>query len=402
MKILMVNDNDPDAVAGGSEHYIADLTRALAADGHEVHWFVLGNGSGHATRGTRGTRDRPGKRVFMPRAASRWAAIARRVVFYPDLYRALAGCIARLRPDVVHLHNNYRHPFTVLAAVRGHGVVQTVHDYCAVYPTAYCPRERSCAGRSVFAALRHGCVTWKLLATEAGLLYGRRFLDRRYVDVFVAPSLDLAAHLERMGYPRVVHVRNFRSLPRAEPQPPADDPVVLYVGSLAEHKGVAILLAAFAELARDTPATALWIVGDGPAAPDLRAAAAEHGPYRVRFLGLRSSDELAEIYRQATVVVLPSLWLENAPLVVIEASAYGRAVVASRVGGMPELVEDGRTGYLFDRGDVDGLAEKLRGLLADPALAAEFGAAGHERLAELRAPERHIRNLLNAYDRARL
>ncbi|MDE0191926.1 MAG: glycosyltransferase family 4 protein, partial [Gammaproteobacteria bacterium] len=177
--------------------------------------------------------------------------------------------------------------------------------------------------------------------------------------------------------------------------------VVLYVGGLVEHKGVATLLAAFARLAGELPQASLWLVGDGLAVDDLKAAAAEYGLCQVRFLGQRSPDKLADIYRQARLVVLPSLWLENAPLVAIEASAYGRAVVASRVGGLPELVEDGRTGFLFDRGDIDGLADRLRLLLTDQAFAGELGAAGHDRLAELRSPGKHLERLLPVYDKAR-
>ena len=395
MKILMINDNDPDAVVGGSEHYIADLTRALVADGHEIHWFVLGSD----TAPDIGTR--PSKRVFRPGPSKRWVSILRRVAFYPDLNRDLADCLARVQPDVVHLHNNYRYPFTILAATRGHRVVQTAHDYCAIYPTAYCSRERSCAGRSVFTALRHGCMTWKLLATEACLLYGRRFLDRRFVKAFIAPSRNLATHLERMGHANVFHVPNLRWLPRAEPTPVTDGQVVLYVGGLIEHKGVDMLLVAFERIAIDLPRAALWLVGDGPAASGLKATTAKYGSCQVRFLGERSPDELAEIYRQARVIVLPSLWLENAPLVAIEASAFGRAVVASRVGGLPELVEDARTGFLFDRGDIEGLAERLRLLLTDQSLAGELGAAGHERLTALRSPGPHLERLLAVYDKAR-
>ena len=406
----MINDQDPDAVVGGSEHYLAEATEALEADGHEVHWFVLGaDSAAHpgagatkpAGRSSTLLRPGPGKRVFRPGRANRWVAILRRVAFYPALHRELAECVACVRPDVVHLHNNHRYPFTILAATRGHRLVQTVHDYCAIYPTAHCSRERSCAGRSVFAALRHGCLTWKLLATEACLLYGRRFLDRRLVDAFIAPSRNLAAHLERMGHANVVHVPNLRLPTQAEPTPAPDRQVVLYVGSLVEHKGVATLLAAFARLAGKMPQASLWLVGDGAAVDDLKAATAAYGLCNVRFLGQRAPDELAGIYRQARAVVLPSLWLENAPLVAIEASAYGRAVVASRVGGLPELVEDGRTGFLFDRGDVAGLADRLRLVLADRALAAELGAAGYERLAEHRSPALHVERLLAVYDKAR-
>ena len=391
MKILMVNDNDPDAVVGGSEHYMADLTRALEADGHEVYWFALAQGQTSVTCG------RSSKRVFQTAAANRWVAICRRVIFYPGLHRELADHVARLQPDIVHLHNNYRYPASVLLATRGRRIVQTVHDYCAMYPTANCSRPRSCAGRSVFVALGHGCLTWKLLATEFLLLYGQRFLDRRFVDAFIAPSRDLAAHLDRMGYARVRHVPNLRLLPESETTPVPDAQVVLYAGALIAHKGVAVLLDAFAELVGDVPTAALWFVGDGLDAADLKSSVSARGLCGVRFLGQRSPDELAGFYRRARVVAIPSLWLENAPLVAIEAAAHGRAVVASRVGGLPELVQDGKTGFLFDRGDSAGLAKRLRLVLTDRCLAETLGATGREQIAQRLSPKAHLRQVLAVY-----
>ena len=387
----MVNDNDPDAVVGGSEHYIADLTHALETDGHEVHWFAL------AEDPLPTARKRSRAHVFHPSATSRWVSICRRVIFYRELHRELADHIARIRPDVIHLHNNYRYPASVLFALRGHRIVQTVHDYCAMYPTANCSEQRSCAGRFVFAALGHGCLTWKLLATEFLLLYGRRFLDRRFVHAFIAPSRDVAVHLDRMGYARVHHVPNCRLLPEPATTPPPNTQVVLYVGALSAHKGVAILLDAFATLVSDMPQAALWIIGDGPDAEDLKSSASKRRLDRVRFLGQRSPDELAGFYRHARVVVIPSMWLENAPLVAIEAAACGRAVIASRVGGLPELVKHGKTGFLFDRGDSAGLAEKLRLVLTDRSLAETLGAAGRRQFADRTSPAAHLKRLSAVY-----
>lgn len=402
MKILMVNDNDPDSMVGGSEHHIADLTKALEADGHEVHWFALAQGCFPLAKGsTPVAGERSRKRVYRDRATNRRVAICRRVIFYRGLHRELADYIARLQPDVVHLHNNYRYPASVLIAARGHRIVQTVHDYCAMYPTAHCSRPRSCAGRSVFVALRHGCLTWKLLATEFLLLYGRRFLDRRLVDAFIAPSRDLAVHLDRMGYARIRQVPNFRLLPASEATPPPDAQVVLYVGALIAHKGAAVLLDAFAELVGDLPEAALWFVGDGPDAAHLKSSARARGLCGVRFLGRRSPDELAGFYRHARVVVIPSLWLENAPLVPIEAAAYGRAAIASRVGGLPELVKDGQTGFLFDRGDSAGLAQRLRLLLTNRSLAQTLGAAAREQFARRPSPAAHLEQILAVYGASR-
>ena len=194
----------------------------------------------------------PEKRVFEPPRAGRWLSILQHVVFHRALFRELAAFMAQVEPDVVHLHNNYRYPLSILAACRQRRVVQTVHDYCAIYPTAFCVRPRSCAGRSVLAALRHGCVGWRLLATEGVLLYGRRYLDRRLVQRFIAPSRHLAEHLDRAGHRGVRHIANFHVPDAGGTGWTAIDPtaeLVLYVGSLVAHKGVGLLLAAFEQIA---------------------------------------------------------------------------------------------------------------------------------------------------------
>ena len=172
---------------------------------------------------------------------------------------------------------------------------------------------------------------------------------------------------------------------------------MLYVGALIAHKGAAVLLDAFSELVGDLPKAELWFVGDGPDAADLKSSARARGLYGVRFLGQRSPDELTGFYRHARVVVIPSLWLENAPLVAIEAAAYGRAVIASRVGGLPELVKDGQTGLLFDRGDHGELAVRLRLLLTDRSLAETLGAAAREQFAQRRSPAAHLKQILAVY-----
>ena len=103
MKILMVNDNDPDAVVGGVERYIADVTAALTAAGHRVYWFVLSDPEIPVP-------ESPRKHVFRVPPTRKAIAILRHAAYYREAHRALSDCIARVRPDVVHLHNNYRLP----------------------------------------------------------------------------------------------------------------------------------------------------------------------------------------------------------------------------------------------------------------------------------------------------
>ena len=367
MKILMINDNDPRQLIGGAESYLLDVRDALQALGHVVHVFALASG---------GSRKDDSITVFEAEENRPLLWYLRHTFFFLRLFRALRRCIETIGPDVIHVHNNYKYPVTVLLAIAGRTVVQTAHDYCAIYPTAACTRTPSCAGRSAKLALRHGCLHWKVLATEGLLLYNRIGLDRRVVDRFIAPSRDLQEHLHGAGVGGVTYLRNFAAAPPADTQPIRCTTalMVLFAGSLVAHKGVAVLLEAFEALQRTNLDVELWLVGDGPDHAELAARIETEEFSRIRLCGAQPKERLWAFYRAATVVVVPSLWLENAPLVALEAMACGKPIVASRVGGLPELVEDGRTGWLFERGNAKDLCAKLCAALASPALCTKFGA----------------------------
>ncbi len=384
----MVNDHRPEEVLGGTERYILDVTAALEERDHEVHLFAMSD--------TRSERT-PVRRVFHVRARNLMVLYLKRTFFYPALYRALRACLREVRPDVVHLHNNYRCAITVNLALRGQRVVQTVHDYTALYPTAFCAQERSCAGRSPLVALRHGCLNWKVFLAAGWLLYNRRFLDRCIVDRFIAPSRDLAGHLESRGYRDVHHLPNFTTVPVAPAAPLPEKPVILYVGSLIAHKGVDVLLRAFARIGREVEDAALWLVGSGPDEDRLRGLAGELGLSGVRFLGRQDHEALGRFYDAARVVVIPSLWLENAPLVAYEAMAHRRPIVASGVGGLAELVRDGENGYLSARGDACALGDRLLSILRDADLARDMGSRAVGQLGALGDGDRHVEALLETY-----
>lgn len=142
------------------------------------------------------------------------------------------------------------------------------------------------------------------------------------------------------------------------------EPYVLYAGRLAAEKGIR-------ELAEATRGMRLVAAGDGPLRELLPGA-----------LGFVPHDELERLYERAAVVVCSS-YREGLPLCVIEAMAYGRPVVATAVGGIPQLVEDGRTGFLVPPGDAEALREALERVLADPALRRRLGSAGRERISKL-------------------
>jgi glycosyltransferase involved in cell wall biosynthesis len=155
-----------------------------------------------------------------------------------------------------------------------------------------------------------------------------------------------------------------------------------------------------AEILPHHPAVRLIIAGEGPERETLEnLVACLEITEAVEFAGGLAPEDLGRFYQRAGLVVLPTLWMENCPVSVLEAFAHGRAVVATRIGGVPELIEDGRTGELYERGDVNGLAGVLGELLADEDRIGAMGSAAAQRWADRYTPEIHCRNLVAIYRR---
>ena len=210
---------------------------------------------------------------------------------------------------------------------------------------------------------------------------------RRSARVVAISSYTAAELRELVDVPvEVIPYTAALPAPESRSQKAAGVPTVLFVGRLVERKGVAHLIEAVARL-RERPLR-LVIVGDGPERPRLEALARSSGALdRVEFRGRVSDAELQRAYRDADVFVLPSVLdargdTEGLGVVLLEAMNYGIPVIASRIGGIVDIVVEGETGLLVPPGDEAGLAAALDRVLGDPAFASRLGEAGRRRLAE--------------------
>jgi glycosyltransferase involved in cell wall biosynthesis len=188
-----------------------------------------------------------------------------------------------------------------------------------------------------------------------------------------------------------VHIPNFVDVDGMQPGHECGDRI-LYVGRLSREKGLATLIRA-AAAAR----VGITLVGTGPEADALGSLAQSLGA-DVRFAGFLAGRELHDAIRAARAVVLPSECYENAPLAVLEAYALGKPVIGSSLGGIPELVRRGETGFVFEAGAVDELAATLRAV-ADAAKATieEMGRAGRSLVEREYAPWRYVERMHELY-----
>ena len=400
MRVLLVGNHWTEG-PGGAETMLVLTADLLRAAGHEVVPFAVAEERTLPTpvRSSLPVAAGAGSRS---RFGEAWAG-----TWSPRAHRALLRVVDEVRPDVAHVHHVFeRLTVSVLDALRRRGVptVMTLHDYKPVCPNyrlftdgAPCTR---CLSGGYWQVVRHRCLEgsrWRSVAAAADAYAsrGRGVYDR--VDRFLAPSAFLRDRVVDGGLPADrVEVLPNPVVAAPEPRPArAGPPVVLYASRLVAEKGVHTLLDAAARL----PAgVRVRLAGSGRLEPAVRArVAAEVLPVDV--LGAVPPSRVAAELRAAAVAVLPALWWENCPMAVLEAAAGGVPMVASAVGGVPELVDDGTTGLLVSPGDAAALAGALTRLLSDPAEAERLGRAGWARVRSRHDPGAHVAALQEVYRR---
>jgi glycosyltransferase involved in cell wall biosynthesis len=396
MRILLVNKFLHPR--GGAERAVLTLGTELERRGHRVFWF----GMQHAENMVRGPD------VELVRARDyRGAGLGRfrdaaALLYSFEARSRFDRLLERARPHVVHVHNLY-HQLTpsVLDAARDRGVpvVMTLHDYKLVCPRYDMLRRGhpcdACVEEGPAACLRYRCGgSWAgslLLAAEAALhrLRGSYSPVRR----FLVPSRFLLGVLQRGGWEeaKLRHLPNFASATAPAPEQ-AHAERFLYAGRLAAEKGIGTLLRAVGGLGRGT----LVVCGSGPLEAEVGRAAAA-APERIVLRGHLPAADLWREMTAARFTVLPSECFENAPLALLESMALGRAVLASRIGGIPELVAPGETGELVPAWDSAAWRAALERALADPERMRRMGDAARRAATERFGLGRHVDAVESVY-----
>lgn len=312
----------------------------------------------------------------------------------------ISSLIRDQKPDILHCHNVYHQltPSIINAASLAKiPVVLTLHDYkiiCPVY-TRLSNGEvcTKCSDGRYEALLSQRCADGSI--GRSGLLWAEaRFHaaagSYRRVDKFIAPSRFMRdAVMPLLGKDRVFYIPNGVDTARIEPSR-QDEGFVLYLGRLSPEKGVETLLRAHAA---DNAAWRLVIAGSGPLQGKLQSEFPS-----AEFTGHLTGSDLEAKLREASMIVVPSEWHENNPLSVLEAMAHAKPIVASDMGGIPELVRHGRTGLLFEPKNAQQLSSHIRTMLSDPDLRRKFGAEARKVAETEYSLERHGAALLSLYE----
>lgn len=369
MKILMVNKFlHPN---GGSETYIFKLGEELIRQGHEVQYFgmehekrVVGN---HAEAYTSNMDFHTGKlqKLLYPF----------KIIYSKEAYDKMWQVLNDFQPDVVHVNNfNFQLTPSILYAVvkyrkaknKNIKLIYTAHDSQLVCPNHLMQnpitKERcnACLSKGVMQCAKrkciHGSTVKSLLGTIEAILY-KYLKTYRYFDYVICPSQFLKEKLDSdiVLREKTIVLRNFVEIVRSEEKIEKEE-YILYFGRYSEEKGISTLL----QVCKKLPEVSFHFAGSGPLEEEIKKVS------NIKLYGFLNGKRLTDEIRKAKLVVFPSECYENCPFTVMEAQLCGTPVLASDLGGIPELIEINSTGELFQAGNVEELAIRISELWGKP------------------------------------
>lgn len=386
MRILLVNKFHYRK--GGAETYYLTVGSELERMGHEVAYFSMRHPDNLPCKWDKYfVTQREYNNVKSPLKAARDGMA---LIYSPEAKRNFQALCEEFRPDVVHLNNVHRQiTLSILDApyLRDNKVpvFYTAHDYVTVCP-GYLMLDGD--GRVCDACLEDGryrhcienrCVKGSraksaLAAMEAS--FNRAHKSNLRIDRVIAPSRFMRSKLIEGGWPedKVVFLQNFADdaiLDRASnvgaDVTDRENPYLLFFGRLSVEKGVDTLLRAFDAALPSLPQDMrLVVVGDGPDAGQFKSLASSLGcASRIEFAGYQTGGALQAYVERASLAISSSRWRENMPYSIVEAFAAGTPVVGTDIGGIPELVDEGKTGFICEPGGVQSMADAIsRGMSA--------------------------------------
>ncbi|HXE64421.1 MAG TPA: glycosyltransferase [Bryobacteraceae bacterium] len=400
MKVLLANNYY--CMRGVAERVMFNDLEELRA--RRRRCTVFGHGPGEFVQ-------RPLRRVRRERQCTRnrhdgRLRAAREAIHCGRTADAFARVLDKESPDIVHFHNIYgRLTTSILPLTRKRGIpsVMTVHDYKVACPAHLMLRNgKPCMacldGRYIRCAL-HRCHKGNLAASTVCTIetwHARRSGSYDAVSAFLCPSRFIADILEQSGIDESRIIYHPNCVDPDSYEPAYEGSYALFTGQLSHEKGIGTLL----EAVKGT-GIPLKIAGTGPLLQSLENQVANSGLKNISFEGHCTGEPLAALYRKAALVVVPSQWFENAPMVILEAFAYGKPVVAARIGGIPEMVDEGRTGRLFMPGNVMELRHALSSLWNRPDELRRMGFTARAAVETRFSEKRRVTALITIYERLR-
>lgn len=401
MKILNVNKFY--YLKGGCETYYFSLTELLKQNGINVVPFSLKHEKNFQTKYEKFFID---PIDYTNPTLKQKFIYASKIIYSIEARRKIKKLLHYERPDIAHIHI-FQHQISpsILPVLRKQRipVVHTVHDLKILCPNykmlignKICER---CKNHKYINCLLNKCVKNSRLGSlvntiEMYLHYWLKSYENN-VDIFITPSKFFKQKFIEYGFQskKIRYIPNYVDIENFEPNYNSQD-YFIYLGRLSDEKGIQVLL----EAMKNVKMSKLLIVGTGPLEDELKEIIQKNSLKNVELVGYKTGKELETIIKNCKFVVVPSICYENCPYSILEANAFGKPVVGSNIGGIPELIEDGITGLVFNPGDPRDLAEKLNFLLAAPDILPKMGKTARNRVEKHHNKDLHFKILNTIYD----
>ncbi len=370
MRILLVNKFYYPR--GGDCIYTINLESLLKKHGHETAIFAMDYHRNIET---------PWKKYFPSEVRFRMGPKIIDSMLRPfgtkEVKEKYNAILDDFHPDVVHLNNIHSQLSPIVAELahqRGINVVWTLHDYKLLCPRYDCMRNDGTSCDDCFAnhnfsekkqkrnVLKNKCMKNSYLASyiayKEALTWNRERLENN-TDAYICPSHFMAARMKEGGFKsEKLHAHtNFINVDKCCVNDFSKENYYCYVGRLSKEKGIKTLI----EAANQLPYK-LYVIGKGPMYQEITQIAKKH----IEFLGQLNWEELKEIEQKAKFSIIASEALENNPLSVIESECLGTPVLGARIGGIPELIEEGVNGMTFESGNIQDLVSKIEEMMHKP------------------------------------
>lgn len=398
MKILLVNWSW--FATGGDWTYVENIHKLYEANGHEVIPFSTHNKKNEYTPFSKNfVSAYDFKELNKKKTISNGIKALRTSVISSDALFKLGRILNEHDIKVAHLHNihHYITPQIIeLLHKRNIKILWTLHDYKIICPeNSFVSNGKLCekcmSGAFYHCALnkckKNSVLASVLASFEAYYYHTKKTYE--LVDHFLCPSAFILEKFKRFGFnPKKLFLSNLcYDIPKVDRfidnhkdyvSLTGEEKFILYVGRLEDIKGIKALI-----MAVKGTDIKLKIAGNGNAKEDIVKLTSTEDFSNVEVLGLLNKDEVFEYTLKSAFAVCPSEWYENFPFSISETFLFSRPVIGSNIGGIPELVLDGKTGLLFEPGNVPDLRDKLMQLWSNESLATEMGNNAREHAYQL-------------------
>lgn len=401
MKILLVNKFH--YLKGGSERYYFDLAKLLEEHGHEVAFFSMKNEKNIKTKNKEYLVDE-----IDLNTGSKLKALD--IIYSRANKKLMEKALDEFKPDIVHINNFQRQlSSSILQPIKKRKipVVMTAHDMQAICPNIVMLDNKGqicekCLGGKYLNCTNKKCIKDSTLKSILGTLeayyYRIKGIYKKKIDCIISPSEFNRQKLieDGLSAEKIVTMHNFIEN-TSEKIKTSDEGYALYFGRLSEEKGILEAIKALEKIEDKE----LYIAGEGPEKSKIEDYIKQNNlEKRVILLGFLNKEQIIEKISKCAFTLVPSTWYENCPYSVLETLEIGKPIIATNIGGVPELIIDNKTGLLYNKEHSHELLEKMQELFANEELRKTLGKNAKEFATKEFSKENYYNKLYSIYEKS--